>query len=144
MKRNVFLVGAIALCLSLTGAGALRILLAGPPQFDRLTDEDRRAFGERFEKEIWPLLTRNGKDGCVGCHTSKIVTALRYTGDPKKDYLMLLKEGFFLHGDDGSLAARVQDKDPDRRMPKGKTPWAQKDVRILEQFTADLHKKQRK
>ena len=41
---------------------------AGPPNFDKLGGGDRKVFADRFEKEIWPLLSRNGKDGCLGCH----------------------------------------------------------------------------
>jgi len=66
----------------------MRSSSAAPPQenFDRLSDEDRKVFSQRFEKEIWPLFTRGGKDGCVGCHNAKIVSSLKFIGDPKKDF----------------------------------------------------------
>lgn len=137
--------GLIVAALVLSAAGLASLGRAvQPPQFDRLTDEDRQAFARRFEKEVWPLLTRNGKSGCVGCHSGKVVTALRYSGDPQKDFAMLLKEGFFLYGDDGSLLARVTDPDPERRMPLDRKPWAESDVEVLRRFTADLHRKQQK
>lgn len=142
MKRRLLCVAAI-LSLPLVPLG-LRLLSAGQPNFDNLAPEDRKAFAARFEKEVWPLLVKNGKDGCVGCHSGKIVSALRFTGKADKDFPILLKEGFFLHEDEGSLLARVTDKDKERRMPKGKTPWTEKDVQILRAFTADVHKKQKK
>ena len=61
-------------------------------------------------------MTRNGKDGCVGCHQDKkIVTALRLTGNLDKDFRIVLREGFLLKDDPGSLLGRVTDRDLKRR-----------------------------
>jgi hypothetical protein len=128
----------------LLGSWGLGLLTAGQPNFDHLLPEDRKVFAARFEKEVWPLLTKDGKNGCVGCHSGKIVSALKLTGKLEKDFPMLLKDGFFLLDDEGSLLARVTDKDKERRMPKGKTPWTEQDVQVLRAFTVDVHKKQRK
>lgn len=117
----------------------------GGDDFDRLSDADRKAFQQRFVKEIWPLLTRGGKDSCVGCHgTGKLVTALRLKGDAEKDFVWMLKEGFFLHGDRGSLLGRVTDKSAERRMPLKLPAWEEKDIAVLRQFSADLDARQKK
>jgi hypothetical protein len=129
----------LAVCLCWAG---IRPAPADPPQFDNLTDKERDAFAERFEREIWPLMTRNGKDGCVGCHSSAgTVSALRFAGSARKDFAMLLKEGFLLPDDPGSLLARITERDEERRMPYGKKPWAEKDVQVLREFLGALHGK---
>jgi hypothetical protein len=118
--------------------------LAQAPSFDKLSAADRQAFQKRFEKEVWPLMTRNGKQGCVGCHSGKQVTALRLTGKLNKDFPMLIKEGFFLPDDAGSLLGRVTDPDKERRMPQDQAPWTKQEVEVLRAFVVDLDKKQQK
>ena len=118
--------------------------VAQAPSFDKLSDADRQSFQKRFEKEVWPLMTRGGKQGCVGCHSGKQVTALRLTGKLETDFPMLVKEGFFLPDDAGSLLGRITDPDKERRMPKDRAPWTEQDVQVLRAFVADLDKKQQK
>jgi len=118
--------------------------LAQPPSFDKLTGADRQVFQKRFEKEIWPLMTRNGKQGCVGCHSGKQVTALRLTSKLETDFPMLIKDGFFLPNDAGSLLGRITDPDKERRMPKDRAPWTEQEVQVLRAFVGDLDKKQQK
>ena len=139
MKRFLFAAFGSALLLA-----SVEILVAGGINFDKLSDADRKVFSERFEKEIWPLMTRGGKQGCVGCHNGKIVADLRLSGDAKKDFAKMLKDGFFLHDDAGSLLARITDKDKTRRMPKDAEPWNAKDTETLRRFTEDMHKKEKK
>src|SRR5690242_18507518 len=62
--------------------------------FDKLSAEDRKVLQERFAQDIWPLMQRGGKDGCVGCHaTPKGGQALRLSGKVEKDFPRLLKDG---------------------------------------------------
>src|SRR6185312_16302785 len=103
MKRRATMAGlAVATFLSLV---LYAVAVAQPPAFDRLAPADREEFAKRFEKEIRPLMQRGGKDGCVGCHNGKGGGALRLRGNADKDFGMLLKEGFFLPDDAGSLLA---------------------------------------
>jgi hypothetical protein len=130
----------------LIGCSALAIFGYGyalghsqPPSFDKLNDADRKLFGDRFQKEIWPLLNDGGKDGCVGCHNGKRVSTLRFRDDPEKDFRMLLKDGYLLKDDAGSLLERVVDKDRKRRMPPiNLPPWSEERVRVLRGFVNDL------
>jgi hypothetical protein len=116
-----------------------------PPNFDKLSESDRKAFGERFKKEIWPLLVGGGKDGCVGCHDGKKVTTLRFRGDPELDFRMLVKDGYLLKDDAGSLLDRIIDRDRKRRMPPDNLPpWAESQVRVLRAFVNDLDRKNSK
>src|SRR2546430_12655563 len=103
--------GLLLLAVSLLVAGELRLSGAEQGKFDKLSEADRKAFSERFVKEIWPLLERGGKDGCVGCHNGKKVTSLRFSGDAAKDFRMLVADGFMLKGDPGSVLERIVDKD---------------------------------
>jgi hypothetical protein len=113
--------------------------------FDRLNDPDRAVLQARFEKELWPLLQRGGKDGCVGCHRPGQVTALKFSGEVGKDFRMLVKEGFFLPNDPGSLHSRIIDKDAKRRMPPGKRiGWTAQEAELLQAFIVDLDRKQQK
>ena len=126
------------------------LALRGPtaaqgPNFDKLNDTDRKVLSERFTKEVWPLLNQGGKDGCIGCHNGKIVSALRFTGDPDKDFRKLLRDGFFLKDDPGSLLSRIEDRNAKRRMPppKNGSPWPEADKKVLEAFVDAIEKKQR-
>ena len=113
--------------------------------FDKLNEADRQAFQDRFAKEVWPLLQAGGKDGCVGCHTPKVGNTLRFSGKSEPDFRMLLKEGFFLPADSGSMLHRVESKNKKERMPPGERPaWSDKDQQTLRAFVADLDKKQGK
>ena len=95
---------------------------------------------------VWPLLERGGKNGCVGCHNGKILSTLRMSGDADKDFRDMLREGFFLKGDVGSLLARILETDKKRRMPPpSKGPaWGVADVKILSDFVNDVHNKQKR
>jgi hypothetical protein len=115
---------------------------AQPGRFDKLPAADRAAFVERFQKEVWPLLTRNGKDGCVGCHSAKKGGTLHFSGNAEKDFNMLLGDGYLLKGDSGSLLGRIQDRDKKRRMPQGeRPPWTKEEAETLRQFVDDIHLK---
>lgn len=118
---------------------------AQAPNFDRLKDGDRKQLQQRFEKEVWPLMNRGGKQGCVGCHSGGIVSALKLTGQPGDDFAMLVRDGFFLPDDAGSILSRLTDPDPERRMPRGKAKaWTPAEVKVLETFVTDLNAKQQK
>ena len=89
------------------------------------------------------MMNRHGKDGCIGCHAGKIVSALRTSGDPVKDFRILLKEGFLLPDDPGSLLSRITSRDSKRRMPPGDRPaWSNDEVATLRDFIRDLDRKQ--
>jgi hypothetical protein len=116
----------------------------GNSPFDRLREEDRMSFSVRFEKELWPLFTRNGPDGCVGCHHgSQNRGELKFAGKADADFRMLLRKGFLLPKDPGGMLYVVSGKDTRRRMPPGKrTPWSPREVELLRRFVLDLEKKQ--
>ena len=137
MNKKQMLIGLLAY------AGCtLAAALAGE-NFDSLKDGDRKAMQDRFAKEVWPLLQRNGKEGCVGCHQlPKTGGNMKFTGDLDKDFPMLVKEGFFIPGDSGSMLTQISKK----RMPpagKGKV-WTKEEIEVLGKFVADLEAKQQK
>ena len=129
------------------GGCTLGITLAGGGgNFDRLTDADRTVLQERFVKEVWPLMQSQGKEGCVGCHQGKIVSSLKMSGNAEKDFRMMVKEGFFIPNDSGSLLTRIKSKDRKQKMPppgKGE-PWTEAEKDVLHKFVVDLDKKQQK
>jgi hypothetical protein len=143
MKTRLILAGLLAVTASTL---ALALAGGGGPNFDHLADADRQVMAARYAKEIHPLMQRGEKNGCVGCHNGKIVSALKMTGDPDKDFRMLLKDGFFIPNDSGSVLTRIKSKDRKQRMPppgKG-DPWTDEEKEILHKFVADLDKKQQK
>jgi hypothetical protein len=147
MNKRFLLVAALFLAAAVASTAPLCRLEAGQgPSFDKLSDQDRKALSERFQREVWPLLQRGGKDGCVGCHRDgKIVSALHMTGDADKDFRMLLREGFLLKDDAGSLLARVVETDLRRRMPPRKFPgWTAAETKTLRDFVEAVDKKQRR
>ncbi len=129
--------------LALAGASITRG--GGPGSFDKLSDADRRLFQERFERDIWPLLLRDGKDGCVGCHVANHRSTLKFVGKAGEDYRKLLADGFLLHNDSANLVAVIETKDRKKRMPPGQRPaWGADDIQVLKQFIADVDKKQKR
>jgi hypothetical protein len=141
-RRRVLIVAGVLLWVGLS-LGPLRS--AGSTPFDKLSDTDRNAFAGRFEREVWPLLVRGGKNGCVGCHGAKHRSPLRFTGKADDDFRALLKEGFLLADDPGNLVARIETKDRKAKMPPGKRPaWPAADAQILRQFIADVDKAQKR
>jgi hypothetical protein len=136
----------LAAMLLFMGSSLVATLAGGGANFDHLTDADRNVFQERFTKEIWPLMERNGKNGCVGCHNGKIVSSLKMTGKAEKDFRMLVKDGFFIPDDSGSVLTRATSNVLKKKMPppgKG-DPWTKAEVGVLEKFVAELDKKQQK
>ena len=71
---------------------------------------------------------------------------MKMTGDLAKDFRMLVKDGFFIPHDSGSIVSHVTSKDRKKRMPppgKG-DPWTEEEIAALKNFVADLDKKQQK
>ena len=134
----------IGTCLVVTLLCGVPWLDAGQSSsFDKLSAADRVVFAERFQRELWPLLTRGGKDSCLGCHHGKHSSGLRLSGQADADFRTLLREGFLLKDDPGSVLASVTRTDGKRRMPPGKRPaWSAAEVRLLRDFVEDLHKRQ--
>lgn len=142
MKTRIALVAMLVL----TGSTLAVALAGGGGNFDHLSDADRAVMQQRFIKEIYPLLERGGKNGCVGCHAGKIVSSLKTTGNAEKDFRMMVKEGFFIPNDSGSLLTRIKSKDRKQRMPppgKG-DPWTDAEKEVLHKFVVDLDKKQQR
>ena len=129
------------------GGAAIAFALGAGPNFDSLKDDDRKAMQERFAKELWPLMQRGEKNGCIGCHAlPKTGGQMKLTGNLEKDFRLLVKDGFFIPNDSGSIVAHVTSKDRKKRMPppgKG-DPWTEEEVTVLKNFVADLDKKQQK
>ena len=117
---------------------------ADAPKFDNLQEEDRTVFSVRFEKEIWPLLKRNGRDGCAGCHNRQQRRGtLAFSGEADADFRMLLRRGFFLPDDPGSILYAVSVATGQLRMPPASRPrWTKTEIELLRRFIQDVDKKQ--
>jgi hypothetical protein len=97
------------------------------------------AFSARFEKEVWPLMIRRDRDGCVGCHNAKHRSTLKFSGEAARDFQMLLREGFFLPDDPGGLLHAVTTSNPDTHMPPGKRPsWTAEEIGRLRRLVEEL------
>lgn len=142
MKTRWLVMGMLAFAACSFGFA----LAGGGGNFDFLTEADRKVLEVRFVKEVWPLLQRHGKEGCVGCHNGKIVSSLKMSGNAEKDFRMMVKAGFFIPNDSGSLLTRIKSKDRKQKMPppgKGE-PWTDAEKDVLHKFVVDLEKKQQK
>ena len=103
---------------------------------DSLGTEDLDALGQRFEAEIWPLLHRgDGKTSCVGCHTPKHSSELRFLMDARGSFRRLLDGGYLDPKEPDGLLARVAAEEKRRRMPPKKLPaWPLADIARLREF----------
>lgn len=98
-----------------------------------------KLWSTRFEKEIWPLLSRNGKDGCVGCHTPRHRSTLRISGGAAEEFEKLLIGGYLLPDDPGALLHAVSTPNPKTHMPPGKRPsWTMDEITVLKRFVTEL------
>lgn len=129
-------VGLTALSLALASTGAS--LANGAAGRDAQPD---RAFFPKFEKQIWPLLTRGGADSCVGCHDAENKSELHFFPDATSSFQMLLENGYFSITEPDSLLGRLTSTHPKKQMPKGRAGehWTETEIRSLRAFAADLN-----
>ena len=131
---------AWTLCLAVILSLAVRVETAcgGTSRSPDQTDLSA-AFNARFEKEVWPLMIRRDRDGCVGCHNARHRSTLKFSGEAARDFQMLLREGFFLVDDPGGLLHVVTTSNPDTHMPPGKRPsWTAEEIGTLRRFVEEL------
>src|SRR5512140_1920119 len=71
---------------------------------------------KRFEREIWPLLTRGEGRSCVSCHDAENRSPLHFFNEPHSDFRMLREEGYFSTTEPDALLGRVASTHPTKRM----------------------------
>ncbi len=126
-RRPALLMAAAVLCFTPAAAG------------EALNDAELRKWTVRFEKEVWPLLSRNGKDGCSGCHTARHRSTLRMTDSAAQEFGNLLVGGFLLPDDPGALLHVVRTPNPKTHMPPGKrASWTPDEIAVLQRFVTEL------
>ncbi|MEI6233574.1 MAG: hypothetical protein WCT04_11010 [Planctomycetota bacterium] len=109
----------------------------------RLTDADMAAFSKRFEKELWPLLTRT-KGDCTHCHDGDTKSQLEIPDDNADTaFKHLLTEDRFDLKSPSGLMARLISKDVKLVMPPptSKAPWTDAEISLLKNFTTDMQPK---
>jgi hypothetical protein len=99
------------------------------------------AFFQRFQRELWPLLTRGGEHSCVSCHDADNRSPLHFFSEPHSDFRMLRENAYFSATEPDTLLGRLTSTNPKKRMPKGKTaqPWSDREIQALRSFAADLN-----
>jgi hypothetical protein len=119
------------------------LLADQPVPAGQLSAADHKAFELRFQRDLWPLLSRNGKDGCVGCHHREHKSGLQFFPDADTSFQVLLTEGFFEPANPSSLLARASAPKGDGRMPPGSRPgWTDAELQTLRRFVNDLYQRQ--
>lgn len=148
--RTVPILAFAGLCL-----GGLMIVPARGPASEQepaadlaattdLAEADQTAFASRFEREVWPLLTRpNGpRKSCVGCHDDGAgnKSPLLLYQDAADNFAALLADGYFDAGNPLSLLAKVTHANRKLRMPPEPGPvWAEDEAEGLRLFVAGLN-----
>ncbi|PYI86463.1 MAG: hypothetical protein DME26_08990, partial [Verrucomicrobia bacterium] len=136
--RGIILLATLGL-VSLTLALGYYFCRPTPAGFAATPNE--QLISQRFEKEIWPLLTREtGGKSCVKCHDADNPSELHFFPDTESSYTMLLEKGYLVLDGPDSLLGRILSHNPKKRMPKGKSmkAWPEKDVATLRAFLTDL------
>jgi hypothetical protein len=107
-----------------------------------LAAEDERRFEERFESEIWPLLTRS-QGGCVSCHNAKNPSQLHFAPEgAAASFHRLLTAGFLEPENAVGLLARVTAHEAAVRMPPPPAaPWSEEEIGRLREFVNDLYER---
>jgi hypothetical protein len=107
-----------------------------------LSDSDTAALSERFQREIWPLLTRANAN-CVACHNEKNPSQLHFFSDPDSSFKRLFTEGFFDPESPSSILARVSALKPAMRMPPPPAPaWTDAEQATLRAFVDEVFQHQ--
>jgi hypothetical protein len=100
-----------------------------------LLPADARAFSERFEKELWPVLQRS----CMGCHGEANSSQLLLAKTPHAAFLQLLTEGRFDADNHASLDYRVTTTDQAIVMPPpGMGEMKRSEALLFEKFAEDV------
>jgi len=122
------------------GVGAFSLFGADTPP--RRSAEQKQLF-HRFEKEIYPLITRGGGDSCIACHDGDGTSELVLFGNARDDFQVLREGGYFFSNTVDTLLGRVTSDNPKKRMPKGKhaDPWSPEEVAQLRAFLVDVNQR---
>jgi hypothetical protein len=125
---------ALALTLPKESTDVKSLVVSDPPCRDL-----QRQFQTRFDRDLWPLISNNGKSSCLRCHDSQHRSSVRLSGDSEKDFATLLREGFLHPSDPSGIHYAITSEEPDTKMPPAKLPkWTEDQVKIFERFTQDL------
>ena len=105
-------------------------------------DASREKVFNRFESEIYPLMTRLGEDSCVSCHDPDTSSNLVFIGNARDDFQLLLDQKYFSNHGPDSILARLVTENGKKRMPKGKSlePWAPQEIELFRSFLNELHR----
>lgn len=108
----------------------------------RLNDADMLAFSKRFEKELWPAMTR-GKGDCASCHDGDSKSQLEIPDDNADiAFKHLLNDDRFDPKSPTGMLARLTSKDPKLFMPPAPAkPWSADEIAALQKFIDDMRPK---
>jgi hypothetical protein len=119
-----------------------RAAAAAPAGVAGLSPEDDKALTARFEKEVWPLMSRDDA-GCASCHGQKNASQFLMLKDPRSAFHKLLAEGHFDDSNHASIVARVTTTDKAIKMPPtGMTPWTAEEMAVLTAFAEEVQRRQ--
>jgi hypothetical protein len=132
------LIGVTLALVSLSGVVAWRALQPAPGAAVIAGD----MFFQRFQAQLWPLLTRGGDHSCVHCHDADNDSDLHFLSDAESSFKMLIEKGYFASATPDSLLGRLTSTHLKKRMPKGKDsqPWSAAEIKLLRDFATDLNR----
>ncbi|MCS6858878.1 MAG: hypothetical protein NZT92_01000 [Abditibacteriales bacterium] len=109
----------------------------------KLSAGDMKALSQRFQKELWPLLTRP-ESNCVTCHTDRNPSQLHLPKDADAAFKYLLGNNFFDPDSPTGLLARIN-APKERRMPPAPfAAWTEREIATLHTFVTDLARRMNK
>jgi hypothetical protein len=127
-----------ALLAVLLAGGAFALLGADKPA---TPSAGHAKLVQRFEKEVYPLITRGQEDSCISCHDGDGTSELVLFGNARDDFQVLREGGYFLTNTVDTLLGRVTSDNPKKRMPKGRhaDQWSPDEISQLRAFLGDLN-----
>ena len=99
-----------------------------------------RGAAERFARDVYPSIDRQGEGNCLDCHESDAVSNLVLTGDPRQDFQFLLDNHYLDQTGPDTFLSRLTTDNSDLRMPKGDDAesWSEEEIELLRQLMLSL------
>lgn len=107
-------------------------------EFISMPIEKQQEFYQRFEREIYPLISSGGGN-CYSCHAEENKSELRFLEDHGQTFLRLMVQQYFDPENPMSFISRIESKlDKVVMPPPPMKPWSKDKIQTLRSFSQEI------